>query len=118
MKLIPFACVVWLTVGCASPLPANRPGAYQFPDAAGMHAPVLVLTATNTFAFVDEDGGPWANHGTVTTKGRTLVLRYEATECCQFADVTWEELVILEQRPDGVRVRFRGAEHWLQRLPR
>lgn len=115
MKTRFLAVATLLVVGCQATAPSYRPGVYQFPDAAGMHHPVLVLTATNTFAFVSEAGDAWANHGTVALRGQTLVLRYGQTECCQFADVTEEELVLLERRSDGLRVRFRGAECWLRR---
>jgi hypothetical protein len=108
-----------LLVGCQTGGRPGFAGAYRFPDDIDLHNPVLILTKTNTFAFTGEAGADWANHGTVARRHNNtlLLLRYEETECCQFEGVEEESLVILESRANRLRVRFRDAVYWLERLP-
>jgi len=123
MKSLLFSCLAAVLVGCQTTdsLTARTPvapGSYQFPYEVDLHNPVFVITATNTFAFVGETDEPWANHGTVEVRdhGKTLLLHYEEVECCQYNGIEEETMVILESRPDALRVRYRDKEHLLKRI--
>jgi len=112
-------CLALVAAGCAAP-PTRLTGLYRFPDAAELHHPVLLLRDNGTFAFLTDAGEAehpesYPNHGTFTRRGDTLQLRYDKAECCQFADVTTEDLVVQPDDGGGLRVVFRGRSWQLVR---